>query len=292
MIGRPRVKRSNLPAALRVLRQQSVTADRPSATGEYPPRVLSSRSSPYGLRVSEDSRESREVERDMCFVTDSHRERRTHGDNRYFGEGLHRAIKLLWPDETPAVPCSTSGSGERKRTRSSSQPTVSTRVAEFVIPTDSLPTVFRVNTTTRVTIDRGESTGPDRSRRKLPGWIQAQIVKRDVTEESSGESDGESDRESHKRSARLQRQAPPPADSLAPLPEIDGVEQNSLPPQMNRKKPPPVRRVGRPKENSDADRHVAELVSDLQILKPPKGSKNRGHLYVTRSLFKDSCYEE
>ncbi|KAL3695691.1 hypothetical protein R1sor_009767 [Riccia sorocarpa] len=27
----------------------------------------------------------------------------THGDSRYFGEGLHKAIKALWPDEPAAV---------------------------------------------------------------------------------------------------------------------------------------------------------------------------------------------
>ncbi|KAL3690726.1 hypothetical protein R1sor_004377 [Riccia sorocarpa] len=79
---------------------------------------------------------------------------RSYGDDRYFGEALHEAIKALWPDEVVTAP-STSQQwvGTKKRTRAESQPALSTKLVEFTLPgPDSAPTTFRVEASCKITV--------------------------------------------------------------------------------------------------------------------------------------------
>ncbi|KAL3680288.1 hypothetical protein R1sor_023244 [Riccia sorocarpa] len=182
--------------------------------------------------------------------------RTTHGDSRYFGEDLHRAIKQLWPDE---------GVGETAKERSSRkrqshvQPFFSCTVSEFTFPGEDKEVVTcRVETSTHLTVhSRPAGEEEARKRRRLPSWIK----KADKIHAGF----------SLRRNKRAARQpATIPVQSPAQFPVLHS--------------PTPLEACEEPADESY--RLVEE--GNLPILRPPAGIGRVGHSYVTRSLFRDS----
>ncbi|KAL3684097.1 hypothetical protein R1sor_002119 [Riccia sorocarpa] len=116
----------------------------------------------------------------------------THGDSRYFGEGLHEAIKALWPYE-PAPVETKKGSAVGKR-QSPVQPSFSCPVSEFSLPwQDSEVFTCRVETSTSLSITSRPAGQLDtRKRRRLPSWIGRRVEpsSSDTTSDVSGSDNG------------------------------------------------------------------------------------------------------
>ncbi|KAL3700315.1 hypothetical protein R1sor_018337 [Riccia sorocarpa] len=218
----------------------------------------------------------------------------THGDHRYFGEGLQNDVKAFWPDEKKSGGNGKSWAGHRKRSHSDSAPVVSSKTTKYAIEGFySGPATLRVESTTSFSfipdnLNRlsASSGSPDRSRRKLPGWIQQRIRKCDVTirspirtpirtlvrsplrvlirasPASTGVTEGlgyTSLRQS-KRTARQHRCAP--VNLEAELPDIEpsptpGLKVNKKQPVVRKKVPSSKREIGKSRDLAGAKQHVA-----------------------------------